>query len=216
MDERPKKEGGWGNIYLKERPNKKLVSRQNNGKKFLETEKRTISYCGYTFRYWQLLSRDLHSNIADWRKELGYKGNPKKISSGSTNRGYANKRKVSALKVKISKISKKVAAILDKEESDPDKKNPSNLIKKTCRWNYGGDGTYIPVNSGSTCAINRISRRETAHLCGLMSGTRTWEAETHIVCATSNNIAEHLIEEGSLEDDSHADTCMIGKGFYIT
>ena len=49
-----------------------------------------------------------------------------------------------------------------------------------------------------------------------MSGPRTREAETCILCATSNNIAEYVIEEGCLEDNSHADTCMLGKGFYVT
>ena len=36
------------------------------------------------------------------------------------------------------------------------------------------------------------------------------------MCATSNNISEHVIEESCLEDDSHADTCMLGKVFYVT
>ena len=113
----------------------------------------TIAYCGYTFRDWQLLSRDICYNIAYWRKELGYKGTPKKILSGSTNRGYANKRKWSALKAKISKQSKKVTAMLEEEESEPHHETPSNLIKNNRPWNDGGDGTYIPVTLGSTCAI---------------------------------------------------------------
>ena len=49
-----------------------------------------------------------------------------------------------------------------------------------------------------------------------MSAPHTREVETRIVCATSNNIADHVIEEGCLEDDSHADTCMLVKGFYVT
>ena len=69
---------------------------------------------------------------------------------------------------------------------------------------------------GSTRAIKRISRRDTSHLFGSMSGPRTREAYTRIVCATSNNISEHVIKKGCLEDDSHADTCMLGKGFYVT
>ena len=36
------------------------------------------------------------------------------------------------------------------------------------------------------------------------------------MCATSNNIAENIFKEGRLEDDSHYDTCMLGKGFYVT
>ena len=36
------------------------------------------------------------------------------------------------------------------------------------------------------------------------------------MCATSNNISKNVIEEGRLEDDSHADTCMLGNGFYVT
>ena len=65
MDEKPRKGGGGGKTYSKEGPNKKLFSRHKNGEKFSETEKRTIAYCGYTFRDWQLLSRDLRSDIAD-------------------------------------------------------------------------------------------------------------------------------------------------------
>ena len=49
-----------------------------------------------------------------------------------------------------------------------------------------------------------------------MSGPRNREAETRILCATSNNIFEHVIEEVRLKDDSHYDTCMLGKGFYVT
>ena len=84
--------------------------------------------------------------------------------------------------------------MLDGEESNPDHENPSNLIKNNRRLNYGGYGTYIPVTLGSTRDIKRISRRDTPHLCGLVSGPRTREAETCIVRATSNNIAEHVIE----------------------
>ena len=124
---------GGGNTDSKEGPNKKLVSRHKNGENFSETEKRTIAYRGYTFRDWKKLSCDLHSDIADWRKELGYKGIPKKRSSGSTNRGYANKRKLSALKVRTAKLIEKVAAIPDEEDFDPDHKNPSNLIKRNRR-----------------------------------------------------------------------------------
>ena len=36
------------------------------------------------------------------------------------------------------------------------------------------------------------------------------------MCETSNKVSEHIIEEGCLEDNSHADTCMLGKGFYVT
>ena len=68
MDEMPRKGGGVGKTDSKEGTNKKLVSRHKNGEKFLETEKRTIAYRGYTFRDWQSLSRDLRSDIADWRK----------------------------------------------------------------------------------------------------------------------------------------------------
>ena len=49
-----------------------------------------------------------------------------------------------------------------------------------------------------------------------MSEPQTREADTRIVCATSNNISEHVIEEVRLEDESHADTCMRGKGLYVT
>ena len=150
------------------------------------------------------------------RKELGNKETPNKCSSSSTNWGYANKRKLSALKAKISKLSDKVAAIPDKEDSDPDNENPSNFIKKNHCWIDGGAGTYIPVTLGYTCAINRIYRRETSHLYGLMSGSQTREANTCIVRTTSNNIAEHVIEEDRFEDGTHADTCMLGKGFYVT
>ena len=133
MDEKPRKGVSGGKTDSKEGHSKKLVSHHKNGEKFSETEKRTIAYCGYTFRYWQLLSCDLRSDIADWIKELGYKVMRKKISSVSTNRGYANKRRLSALKAKIGKLSKKVAAIPDEEDSDPDHENPSNLIKKNRR-----------------------------------------------------------------------------------
>ena len=68
MDKRPRKGGGEGKTYLKEGPNKNLVSRQKNGQKFSEMEKRTIAYCGYTFKDWKSLSCDLRSDIADWRK----------------------------------------------------------------------------------------------------------------------------------------------------
>ena len=33
---------------------------------------------------------------------------------------------------------------------------------------------------------------------------------------TSNNIAGNVIKEDCLEDNSHSDTCMVGKGFYVT
>ena len=133
MNERPIKGSGGGKTDSKEVPNKKLVSRHKNNKTLSKTEKRTIAYRVYTFRDWQSLSHDLHSDIADWQKEIGYKGTPKKISSGSTNRGYANKCKLSALELKIAKLSNKVAAMPDEEESDPDHKNPSNLIKNNHR-----------------------------------------------------------------------------------
>ena len=61
-----------------------------------------------------------------------------------------------------------------------------------------------------------VFRRDTAHPCGLMSEPQTREADTRIVCATSNNIAEHVIKEVHLEDNIHADTCMRGKGLYVT
>ena len=64
---------------------------------------------------------------------MAAKERPRKYQSGSTNQGYANKRKVSVLKVKISKLSEKVTAMPDDEESDPDHKNPSNLIMKNRR-----------------------------------------------------------------------------------
>ena len=85
MGEKMRNGCGGGNTDSKEEPTKKLVSHHKNGEKFSETEKRTIAYRGYTFRYWQLLSCDLCSDIADWIKELGYKVMPKKITSGSTN-----------------------------------------------------------------------------------------------------------------------------------
>ena len=68
MDKKPRKGGGGGKTDWKEGTNKKLASRHKNGEKFLGTEKQTISYHGYTFRDWQSLSRDLCSNILDWRK----------------------------------------------------------------------------------------------------------------------------------------------------
>ena len=71
--------------------------------------------------------------------------------------------------MKIDKLSEKVVAIPDKEESEPDHENPSNLIKKNRRWNNEGAGTYVPVTSGSTRAIMHISWKDTAHLCILAS-----------------------------------------------
>ena len=68
MDENQIKGGGGGKTDSKERPDKKLISRHKNGETLSETEKRTIAYHGYTFRYWQSRSRDLRSDIADWRK----------------------------------------------------------------------------------------------------------------------------------------------------
>ena len=35
------------------------------------------------------------------------------------------------------------------------------------------------------------------------------------MCATSNNISKNVIEEGRLEDDSQADSCMLVKGVYF-
>ena len=133
VDEKPRKGGGGGETDSKEVPNRKLVSRHKNGENLSETEKWTIDYRGYTFRDWQSLSCDLRSDIADWIKELGYKGTPNKSSPGSTNRGCANKCNLSALKANISNLSKKVASIPDEEYSDPDHKNPSTLIKKNRR-----------------------------------------------------------------------------------
>ena len=80
MYDNPRKGGIGGKTDSKQGPNKKLVSRHKNGKKFSETEKRTIANRGYTFKDWQSLSHDLCSDIADWRKELSYKGTPKKSS----------------------------------------------------------------------------------------------------------------------------------------
>ena len=36
------------------------------------------------------------------------------------------------------------------------------------------------------------------------------------MCGTSNKISENVIKEGCLEYNSHADICMLVKGFYVT
>ena len=65
MDENPEKVGPMRQDRFERRTQKEACLTPQNGEKFSATEKRTISYRGYTFKDWQLLSHELCSDIAD-------------------------------------------------------------------------------------------------------------------------------------------------------
>ena len=53
-------------------------------------------------------------------------------------------------------------------------------------------------------------------MSGLTTGPRGRERKEYILCSTDDHRTPEGGEEGRLDDDTHADTCLLGKGFIVT
>ena len=59
-------------------------------------------------------------------------------------------------------------------------------------------------------------KRNMVGMSGITTGPRGHDKKEYTLCTTVNHIIPEGGEEGRLDDDTHADTCLLGKGFMVT